>query len=69
LTGGRYSEVVINSGLTVLTKMEHLDNEYSIEYLLFDFYQRNTVKPGYNELGYNEHPVITNKVEILDWFG
>ena len=28
-----------------------------------------TVKLGYNELGYNEHPVITNKVKTLGWFG
>ena len=27
-----------------------------------------TVKLGYNELGYNEHPVITNKVISLGWF-
>jgi len=28
----------------------------------------NTVKLGYNELGYNEHPVITNKLNILGWY-
>ena len=28
----------------------------------------NTVKLGYNELGYNEHPVITNKINTDGWF-
>jgi hypothetical protein len=28
----------------------------------------NTVKLGYNELGYNEHPVITNKMKSNGWF-
>jgi hypothetical protein len=27
-----------------------------------------TVKLGYNELGYNEHPVITNKMKSNGWF-
>ncbi len=27
-----------------------------------------TVKLGYNELGYNEHPVITNKTKSNGWF-
>ena len=29
---------------------------------------KNTVKLGYNELGYNEHPVITNKLNTLGWY-
>ncbi len=28
----------------------------------------DTVKLGYNELGYNEHPVITNKKKSNGWF-
>ena len=27
-----------------------------------------TVKLGYNELGCNEHPVITNKMNTVGWF-
>ena len=27
-----------------------------------------TVKLGYNELGYNEHPVITNIIKTIVWF-
>ncbi len=27
-----------------------------------------TVKLGYNELGYNEHPDITNKLNSFGWF-
>jgi len=31
-------------------------------------YQPHTVKLGYNELGYNEHPVIKNKTNTIGWF-
>jgi len=31
-------------------------------------FKSNTVKLGYNELGYNEHPVITNKLNTFGWF-
>ncbi len=27
----------------------------------------STVKLGYNKLGYNEHPVITNKLNTFGW--
>ncbi len=28
----------------------------------------NTLKLGYNELGYNEHPDVTNKLKSFGWF-
>ncbi len=36
--------------------------------LLSSILQLYTVKLGYNELGYNEHSVITNKLIIIGWF-
>jgi hypothetical protein len=30
--------------------------------------KETTVKLGYNELGYNEHLLITNKFTVLVWF-
>ena len=28
----------------------------------------HTFKLGYNKLGYNEHPVITIKMNMIGWF-
>ncbi len=36
---------------------------------LTKIYQQSTVKLGYNELGYNEHSVITNKMFYLVGLG
>jgi len=40
----------------------------TLKYVFFKHLQKNTVKLGYNELGYNEHPVITNKMNSFGWF-
>ena len=42
-------------------KLDRFKNEIKSSYVY-------TVKLGYNELGYNEHPVITNELNTIGWF-
>ena len=41
-------------------------NYTSCGWCIFALPNVNTVKPAYNELGYNEYPVITNDILCAD---
>ncbi len=53
---------------TFLTKQKKQNKRHFDEINFVLQKSKHTVKLGYNELGYNEHPVITNKIKSNGWF-